>query len=257
MALKKLEEFGDDLVVLFVEVQGADMDRVTSFALGQKWLGRGGIWTTDRPFGTGSAGIPDYALLGADGKVLMKGSPLADASKIHDAIEAEIRGARAGEEVPKEIEKAWKDFSKGKIGEAIAALDQLATGEDAELGAAASKALTRMRSNVAGRVGQLEWLLENGRYEELEGRLKDATKDLKGVESVSERLAAVATALKDKELKPEIDAEKKLLKIEKILFAEGPDPGIAKKLQSFVEKNEGTKAATRAAFWLKHATSAE
>ncbi len=254
MALKKMEEFGSDLEVLFVEVQGADMDRVASFTLNQKWLGRGGIWTTDAPFQTGSNGIPNYALLGADGKILMMGNPLADAAKIEEAIANEIKGKRAGAaDQPKELEKAWKDFGKGKAAEAMAALQKLAEGTNADLASAASAAIGQMRARVDGKLARLEWLVENGHYDKAGELLKAFQKDLKGAGEADAKLAAVAEKLKAPDLKVEIDAEKKLLKIESALFAEGPTPQSAGQLTKFAEKNQGTKAAERASFWAKHA----
>jgi hypothetical protein len=257
MALKKMEEFGSDLEVLFVEVQGADMDRVASFSLNQKWLGRGGKWTTEAPFQTGANGIPNYALLGADGKILLMGNPLADAKKIEEAIQNEIKGKRAGSpEQPKEIEKAWKDFGKGKAAEALAAVQKLAEGSDAELASAASAALGQMRARVDGKLARAEWLVENGHYEKAAELLKVFQKELKGAGEADAKLAAVAEKLKSPDLKAEIDAEKKLLKLESALFAEGPTPQSAGQLAKFAEKNPGTKAAERAAFWAKHATVA-
>lgn len=253
MAIKKMEEYGQDLEVLFVEVQGADMDRVASFGLKQKWFGKGGKWTTESPFQTGSNGIPNYVLLGADGRVLMKGNPLADASKIKEAIEAEIRGKRAsGPELPKDVEKAWKDFSKGKVAAAISALEKLSENPDAELVSAAGAAITAMRARVAGKLSQVEWLVENGYYDQAATLLKDYSKDLKGIADADEKLVALQDKLKSTDLKAEIDAEKKLLKIESALFEEGPSASAASQLAKFAEKNQGTKAAERAAFWAKH-----
>jgi hypothetical protein len=256
MALKKMEEFGSDLEVVFVEVQGADMDRVSSFTLNQKWLGRGGLWTTESPFQTGSNGIPNYALLGADGKVLLMGNPLADAKKIEEAIANEIKGKReGGAEQPKEIEKAWKDFGKGKTAEAMAAAQKLSEDPSPELAAAAGAALGQMRARVSGKLARLEWLVENGHYEKSAELLKAFQKDLKGAEGADEKLAAIAEKLKSPDLKGEIDAEKKLLKLESALFAEGPTPQSGTQLTKFAEKNQGTKAAERAAFWAKHAVT--
>jgi len=256
MALKKMEEFGQDLEVVFVEVQGADMDRVTSFSLSQKWLGRGGMWTTEAPFQTGSNGIPNYALIGADGKLLMKGNPLADASKIEEAIANEIRGKRtSGPEQPKEIEKAWKDFGKGKVAAAMSALQKLSEDPSAEISASAGSALTQMRARVDGRLARVDWLVENGHYERASELLKDYQKDLKGAEGADERLAALSQKLLSPDLKSEIDAEKKLLKIEGALFAEGPSPAASAQLQKFAEKHQGSKAAERASFWTKHAAA--
>ncbi|MBK9384870.1 MAG: hypothetical protein IPN34_08655 [Planctomycetes bacterium] len=184
------------------------------------------------------------------------GNPLADAKKIEEAIANEIKGKRAGAtEQPKELEKAWKDFGKGKAAEAMTALQKLAEGGDAELASAASAALGQMRARVDGKLARLEWLVENGHYEKAGELLKAYQKDLKGAGDADAKLAAVGEKLKSPELKAEIDAEKKLLKIESALFTEGPTPQSAGQLAKFSEKNQGTKAAERASFWAKHANA--
>jgi len=48
-SLKLQQEHGDALQVLFVEVQGADMEKTEAFAWRQKWMGTRAMWTTERP----------------------------------------------------------------------------------------------------------------------------------------------------------------------------------------------------------------
>ena len=68
-SIKLQEEFGEDLQVIFVESQGADRAKMEGFALRKKWFGTTAMWTTERPFDSGSRGLPNYVLIGADGKV--------------------------------------------------------------------------------------------------------------------------------------------------------------------------------------------
>ncbi len=68
--IKLKEEFGDDLAIVLVESQGADEERFMKFAAARKWLGRDMLWTRERPFSTGAGGLPNFALLDEEGRVV-------------------------------------------------------------------------------------------------------------------------------------------------------------------------------------------
>ncbi|MBL8896837.1 MAG: TlpA family protein disulfide reductase [Planctomycetes bacterium] len=255
-ALKKLEEFGSDLEVIFIESQAHTREQLTAFGLTMKWFGRGGRWTTEAPFQTGSNGIPNYVLLDVNGKVLAKGNPLADEKMLHDLITAQIEGKKAADDAtPKAVAKAMKDFAKGKSAAAIAALEKLATENDAELAAAASAALDQAKARIESRLARIEWSAANGEYLSAGEQVKLARKAFEGLADAQKRLDAVATQLASPELAAEVDAEKKLQKLERSLFEEGPSEAIAAQLAKFAEKNQGTKAAERAALWSKHSAA--
>ena len=86
-ALNLASEHGDDLAVLFVQAQGLSADESEAFALGRKWLGTPAMRTAERPFATGSRGLPNFALVSSDGMILLKGQPLG-----HE------KGARGGDQ---------------------------------------------------------------------------------------------------------------------------------------------------------------
>jgi thiol-disulfide isomerase/thioredoxin len=255
-ALKKLEEFGSDLEVLFIESQGHSREQLTAFGLTMKWFGRGGRWTTEAPFQTGSNGIPNYVLLDVNGKVLAKGNPLADEKTLHDLIAAQIEGKKSADDAtPKAVAKALKDLAKGKSAAALAALEKLAADPDAELAAAASAALGQAQARIEARIARIEWAAANGEYASAGEQLKLAKKACEGLSDATKRLDAVAAQLSSPELAAEVDAEKKLQKLERSLFEEGPSAAIASQLAKFAEKHQGTKAAERAALWSKHAAA--
>lgn len=255
-ALKKLEEFGSDLEVLFIESQGHTREQLTAFGLTMKWFGRGGRWTTEAPFQTGSNGIPNYVLLDVNGKVLAKGNPLADEKMLHDLIAAQIEGKKAADDAtPKSVSKALKDLAKGKSAAALTALEKLAADPDADLAAAASAALDQAKARIEARITRIEWAAANGEYASAAEQVKLAKKAFEGLNEATKRLDEVAAQLSSPELAAEVDAEKKLQKLERSLFEEGPSAAIASQLTRFAEKHQGTKAAERAAHWSKHAAA--
>src|SRR5688572_12025510 len=94
MSLKLQAEYGDDLQVLFVEVQGASDKGATSFALKKKWLGGRAMWTTERPFDLGIDGIPQFGLLSPEGELVLSGYTMAMTSQIDDSIAQLVKSAR-------------------------------------------------------------------------------------------------------------------------------------------------------------------
>jgi hypothetical protein len=255
-ALKKLEEFGSDLEVIFIESQGHKREELTAFGLTMKWFGKGGRWTTEAPFQTGSNGIPNYVLLDVNGKVLSKGNPLADEKALHEMITAQIEGKKSAEDAtPKAVAKAMKDFAKGKSAAAQSALEKLATDPDTELAAAASAALDQVKARIESRLARIEWSAANGEYLSAAEQVKLARKSFEGLAEPLKRLDAVSMQLASPELAAEVEAEKKLQKLERSLFEEGPSEAIAAQLAKFAEKNQGTKAAERASLWSKHSAA--
>jgi hypothetical protein len=77
---KLQEQFGDDVQVIFVECQNTPKDTYEAFAWKMKWMGNGAMWTTERPMATVGNGLPETAVLGIDGAILMptlSGEPAA------------------------------------------------------------------------------------------------------------------------------------------------------------------------------------
>jgi hypothetical protein len=193
-----------------------------------------------------------------NGKVLSKGNPLDNPGAIHEAIVAQIEGkASDASSTPKAVAKAYKDFAKGKTSEALAALEKLAADTASPDAAAASAAHAQLLARVESKLVRLEWSILNGEYQDACEELKTCKKAFAGLPDAEKRLADAAVQLASPELKEEIDAEKKLQKLQKTLFEEGPDESLAKQLSKFAEKHAGTKAAERATFWAKHASTSD
>mgnify|MGYP001445454962 CR=1 FL=1 len=154
-SLKLQEEYGDQIQVIFVESQGATGDAAEKFAFQRKWLSGHSMWTTERPFDSGSRGLPNFVLLSNDGEVLLKGNPMAMKGKIEDAIAAEVRKTKkAPADTPKALEKAWKEFRKGEYSKAITAAQKAATKPEVEEDATAAAELLGNLDTVAVVTGQ-------------------------------------------------------------------------------------------------------
>ncbi len=246
-ATKKMaEKYGEDLAIVFVEVQGAGQKKAEAFAWERKWMGTHAMWTSERPFSTGARGIPNYALLSATGEVLMKGNPISDHGKIEDAVEAQIELAKsAPEDAPKSLNKAYKAFAKGDYAKAIAEAKKVHAkgGEDAT---AAEALAADFQARVQAQFERVDFLLENGYVNRALDLTKSLGKSTKGLEDFAEANAKLEETLKSEDMKAEIAAAKAFGKLEEKLFEDGLEEKLVKKLTRFVDKHGETSVGKRA-----------
>ncbi|MCA8980920.1 MAG: hypothetical protein H6831_06615 [Planctomycetes bacterium] len=242
-SIKMQAEYGDDVQVIFVECQGTTVPDTEKFILEHKWMGSTAMWTNERPFDAGMDGLPSYALLGVEGQVLEKGHHMASSTK--ELIEAEIEKAGDGpEDASKDIAKAWKSFSKGKLQKAIA--DAQKAGEKPEFAEEAQMTIAEFGKRTQARIDSAKWRIDNGYFSAAEDLLDELAKEVKGTDYEAD-VASQAARLDDPALKPEIEAEEALERITSKLFEEGYDKKgkFQKSLEKFVEKYDGSKAAIR------------
>ncbi len=245
-SLKLQEEYGDQIQVIFVESQGATGDAAEKFAFQRKWLSGHSMWTTERPFDSGSRGLPNFVLLSNDGEVLLKGNPMAMKGKIEDAIAAEVRKTKkAPADTPKALEKAWKEFRKGEFSKAIAAAQKAATKPEVAEEATAAAELFEARAGAA--LDQVAWCMENGYLTQSEDRLKVLMKSLKGQEELLARAKALDEELGSDAYEAEWAACKALEKLMSKVNRKGMDDRTGKSLEAIAEKHPGTKNGARAA----------
>lgn len=245
-AVKHQRELGDDIQVIFVECQGADRDTYEAFAWKMKWMGNQAMWTEERPLPTTGSGLPETALIGVDGSVIMQGHPGALGKKLTEAIEAEIKKSKQPPEgSPAELKKAWTAFLKGDVSGAIAECDKLG-GDDAE--AAKSEFLSR----TSARLERAQRLIDEGYLHAAEELVSELEKGLKGHEELSAKLGELSSKISDPAMQRELEAAKALDKLfDKIATDKPFDAGNVKKVQSLADKYEGTKAAARAAHFIE------
>jgi hypothetical protein len=242
-SIKLQAEYGDDLQVIFVESQGTTVPDTEKFILNQKWMPSAAMWTNERPLDAGIDGLPSYVLLGAEGQVLAKGNHMSSATS--DLIDEEISKADAGpEDASKDISKAWKTFSKGKLEKAIAEAEK--AGTKPELAEEAQMTIAEFGKRTQTRIDAAKWRIDNGYFSAAEDLLETLAKEVKGTDFEAE-VASQTQRLADPALKPEIEAEEALERITSKLFEEGFDKNgkFQKSLEKFVEKYEGSKAAVR------------
>jgi hypothetical protein len=244
--IKLAEEYGDSLGIILVESQGATQTEAEKFAWGKKWMGTGAMWTCERPFDTGAGGLPNFALLSNEGKVLLMGNPLAMHGQITEAIEAEIEKAMdAPEGTPKDLKKAYGTFAKGKHAKAIEDLRKIALkgGEGAEDAENHAKLLI---ARVEAKFARVDWLLENAYLIEAETAFEGLVKSTKGLEEVAEKTAALQATMDADDMKEEMKAAKAFAKLEEKLMEEGLDEKLLKKIAKFAESNADRKVTKRA-----------
>jgi hypothetical protein len=246
-SIKLLEEYGDDINVIFVESQGADRDTFEAFALQMKWLGKGALWTEERPVQVEGNTLPKFALLGADGTLLLSGNPLAMKKQIEESIAQQVDAAKPGSDLPKALADIHATYDKGKLAEALLAAETLADETDDEaLADLATETWKSLKTRTERRVDRLTALVEDGWILEADAELKVLVKGLEGDEVLSEKVGVIATRFDAGNYDREREAQKALASVEKKLF-EKPNKKLVGKLENVAEKYEGTRAAERAA----------
>lgn len=242
-SVKLQQELGDDLQVLFVESQGTAPDATEKFILEHKWFGNNAMWTNEHPFNTGSNGLPNFALLSNDGKVLFKGN--FSTSEVHDLIDAEIKRANEGPaETPKKLQKAWKLFAKDQIAKAIDEAKKV--GADPELSSDAELCVIEFQNRVQARLDRAKWLIENGYASRGADQVDALVKALKGCTELYDAAVALQTSLDGEELAKEVEASELLEKHLAKLFEDPKEEKLFKKVAKIAEDFPGTKAAERA-----------
>lgn len=248
-SIKLQQEYGDDLQVLFVECQGADLATAEAFAWRQKWMGTQALWSCERPLDPEGKGLPAFALLDSEGKVLLKGNPLDKKKQIEEAIAAEVKKAKsAPASTPPKLAKAWATFVKGNIGVALAECDELGAA-DASLTEAAKALHEQMAARARGRFARGKWLAENGYPAEARDMLLALGKGtLENVETEKEFIDLLARLLLlDDKPWPEAEAAKALASVQQKMLKGKPfEDANLKALEKLAEKHKGTKAAERA-----------
>lgn len=242
-SIKLQQEYGDDLAVLFVESQGTAPDATEKFILEHKWFGNAAMWTNESPFRTGSNGLPNFALLSADGKVLAKGNHVS--KSVREQIDEQISLSKQGPaETPKGLKKAWKAFGKGQVAKAIEEAKK--AGEDPELSAEAELCVLDFQKRCESRLDRAEWLLDNGYASRAEDLVGDLMKQLKGTVELYDRATALEAKLESDELKDELEASELLDKTLAKLFEDAKNEKLFKKVAKIAEDYSGTKAGARA-----------
>ena len=205
-ASTKLQEtFGDDLQVIFVESQGATPAQAEAFSLARRWLGGRAMWTSEHPFQTGATSLPNFVLLGNDGKVLLKGNPLAQPKEIERQIAEQIKSRKsAPADAPPLVRPAWNELNKGKIAKAF---DTLAQVEKENAGKSDVIDLVhetdrQFRTRIESHLKRQSWLIDNGYFDEAAGQLEEIRKNAQGDEQITKQCRALIERLEAPDLKP-------------------------------------------------------
>ncbi|MEL6430880.1 MAG: hypothetical protein AAFZ87_04815 [Planctomycetota bacterium] len=241
-AIKTAAEYGDDLTVLFVEVQGASPEKAEQFAWKRKWMGANAIWTTETPFRIPQQGIPKCALVSSSGEVLLTGRPHELHKQIEEAIDADIAARKDGpSDAPKSLKKHYKALAKGQVGKALAGANGIvaAAGDDV---AAATELVESITARVERSMARFDTMLAEGMVIEAEEHFDALEKSLKGTDTFAEALAAKEAALEAADK----GAAKKLTKIVRALEEDGPSDANVAKLAKFAKKNADGPVGKRA-----------
>jgi hypothetical protein len=241
-SIKLQEKYGDDLQVIFVESQAHTRDDYESFAWRSKWIGNNAIWTEERPIPTTGDGLPETALIGVDGKVIMQGNPGAFGKKLEAAVEAEVKKSKAPPAGTSEaLKPAWTAFLKGEVAAALAECDKVASDE----GKAAHAEFVAIEKR---KIARLKWLVDNGYPSDADKLGAELAKSVKGTAELEALVSAQTARLAAPDMAAEREAEKAWSSFVNQIAKKKPfDPANVKKAESLDKKYSGTKAGGRAA----------
>jgi hypothetical protein len=250
-AIKLQEEYGDAIQVVLVHSQKATPEQAVNFALKAKWLGNQAIWTSDYLFSSGGNGLPAFALLDAEGKVVLKGNSNSLKGKIEDELERMLKEASgAPEGTPKAVAKAYAEMAKGNLAKAVAAAEKAkakpGSKEPDAVIEAAEAALIAVQANLDSQLARSTWMLENGYPLDAEAKLKTLGKSVKGHEAMTAKVLELQGKLEAEEMKEILKAAKDLAKIEAKLYDSPKDEKAQKKLAEFASENAGNPVGKRA-----------
>lgn len=245
-------EYGEDLAVIFAEMQAASPEVIEATALRKGWLGSRAMWTREYVAFSGTEWPPSFSLLDNDGRLILNGkSGMAGMSfvkrrmeEIEDAIAEQVRRRREGaDDLSPEAGAVLGQFAKGRIGKALTEASRLQ-------GEASGAVLEELVRRIARRMGRAEALIAAGRLPEAKAELDGLEGELGPRPELAERLVELAARLESDGLEAEWAAATALSKLEKRIRAKGLKKKDVKALGKLAEKHAGTKSAARAARWV-------
>lgn len=248
-AIKMQEEFGKDgFVSVLMESQGLPADELLGFMM-QRFPKNRCVVTPGQGLSTdpSSGGLPNAALVGADGTVLFAGNPNGAPKKIEGLVEEELKKIKAGWGKSPEVKKARSlMYSKGQLGEADKVLKaaESTVKDDAKEDLEEAKAELTVR--YASRKKSVTAMMEQGRFVEANKNALQLQKDVKGAAEWETEVNALVEAFKTPENDKELKADQALAKLVAGLGDKSPKAEQGNPFKAFAKKNEGTKAAARA-----------
>ncbi|MDA0667441.1 MAG: hypothetical protein O3A95_02145 [Planctomycetota bacterium] len=250
-AIKLQEEYGDALQVIFVESQNSGFEKSIGMATQSGWLGNQAIWTNQYLFSAGGNGLPAFALLDGEGKVVLKGSSSSMHGQIKDSI-AEMVKTRGGApaDVPSSVAKVYSTLEKGSYAKAIDIAQKLIAkpgSKDTQVILAAAEAsLVAAEAKFAGQLARADWLLANGFPMRAQVIAEGLVKGAKGNDDLFGRATGLKSKLESEDLKAEFTAAKALAKLESSLYENGGSSKLVSQLNKLANENAGTPIAKRA-----------
>jgi hypothetical protein len=243
-SIKLQEEYGDDLAVIFVESQGATKATADKFVMKHRWLGNQAMWTLERPVRIKTSGLPSFALISADGKIISTGNHMTSRDK--DLLEEEVNKAKSAPEgTHKSFKKAWKEFSKGNYAKALTETKKVGA-KKTELAEEAAEIVALFEGRIQGKVDRGIWLLDNGYPVHAKKMLSTIETGLKGTDDLLATVREVQMRFETDEMKLELKAADKIDRLLKKVYEDGRDEKLFIKLEKMAEDFSGTRVAERA-----------
>jgi hypothetical protein len=240
-AIKLHNELGGrGLEVLLAEVQGATFDDLHPFMLRNFPDNRAMVIAGSVPIQMVGKGIPQSALVGVDGTVLMVGSPGDLAKKMEKAIQDELAKLKTGwgqNAVAKKARAAL--YGKRSPVEAKAAL------QSGDAGPEASEVEKEIETWVRTRKKMISFLQEDGQWQRANEEAQTLAKGVKGGGEWEESSKRIIEQFEAAEARRELELDKRFAPAVKRLEELKLKVGDAKAFRASIKPAEGTKVGAR------------
>ena len=245
------EEYGDDLQVIFVHAQAATFEQSIDFALKREWLKHDVIWTSDYIFSTGGRGLPAFALLDAEGKVVLKGISTSLKGKMEDEVERMVKESSAGpSDVPKPVGKIYKELGKGNHAKALILAEKLkakpGSKDTTVVLAATEAAITNITADLNSQLKRADWLLDNGYPIQAQEIVQGLVAGVKGNEAMTTKVNDGLAKFTSEEVQAQLAADKALTKLQNKMFSDGNGEKVGDKIVELANENATNPIGKRA-----------
>jgi hypothetical protein len=254
LAYKELKEHGKDgLVVILTEAQAPSPTKAELLGFTLQNFHKYGnddvfITFSDEPFKTDAPGLPHAALIGVDGKILILGDPRSWGKKGDEAFKEEFAKIKSGWGKSPEAKKARAlMYGKNQLGEAYTTL----AAADGKIKDDAKDDFAEARSEVdtkyAAMKDAVKILEERGHFADAKKAAENLQKAVKGRPEWESEVATIVADFAKPDAEKEIALDKAIAGIMKSIGDKKPTEDHEKHLKDLAKKNDGTKAAARAA----------
>jgi hypothetical protein len=255
-ALQLQEQYGEDLVVLFIERSGLSQLDMLRFVAGRRWLCGDAMWTCEPLPHTDTGSTPSFVVTTVWHVAVLAGHPVTERADVEKAVElmvSERRHGKAG--LPPEATKAWTALHEGQLLRALelgqAAVKRRARGEpgDAEAADVLDEQVRYLASDLSWSMTLTSEMVTAGAAAEalpLSESYAERLNDLGSEHPLRRQADSNRESLHHESTAGERKASEALLALKTTLCRKGPGAALEQAFRRLAKEHAGTHAAERA-----------